>query len=280
VEGVTRMPWANLHTHTWRCQHASGDVIDYARVAAASGMPVFGMADHSPLPDGRWQDHRMRPNQLDDYMAAVELARREVPAVRILLGMECDWDPDFAGFYREELLGRRGFDYLLVGCHLTPSADGERIVPNATTSRWFDTFNTCTTPARLRAYAAHAEATMASGLFVALTHPDLIGMCQQHWTADTAACARDICQASVALGVALEMNSYGVRKPWVPGTNGERPGYPWEPFWEVAADCGVRVVLSSDAHRPQDLCAGYDHLTALRDRLGLREAELPFLAPR
>lgn len=277
------MPWANLHTHTFRCQHASGDAIDYARVAAAAGMTTLGMADHSPLPDGRWQDHRMRLDQLDDYVAAVEFARREVPQLRILLGMECDWDPDFASFYRDELLGRRGFDYLLVGCHLTPFAEGEHIVPGARLGRWFDSFNRCTTPARLRAYAAHAEATMASGLFIAMTHPDLFGVCQPRWTADTAACARDICQAAIAHGVALELNGYGIRKPWVVGEKGEqneRPGYPWEPFWEVAAECGVPVVLASDAHRPQDVAAGYDQLTAMRDRLGLREAELPILAPR
>ncbi len=269
------MTWANLHTHTWRCKHASGDVADYAQAAVAGGMTVLGMSDHTPLPDGRWLDHRMTLDQLDGYIAQVRSTR--VPGVRLLLGLECDWDPDFASFYRDELLARRGFDYLIAGCHFTPSADGERRVPGATLNRWFDNFNSCTTPARLRAYAAHATATMASGLFSFLTHPDLFGACNPRWTADTAACATDLCQASVALGVPLELNSYGIRKPWVPGDLTERPGYPWPPFWEVAATCGVRVVLSSDAHRPQDLFTGYAEVAAIRDRLGLVEAVLPVL---
>lgn len=255
--------WSNLHTHTWRCQHASGDVDDYARVAAVGGMTVLGMADHTPLPDGRWQDHRMRLDQLPDYIAAVRGCR--VPGVRLLMGLECDWAPEFASFYREEILGRQGFDYLIAGCHFTPDGAG-----------WVGSFDNLTTPARLRAYAAQAEATMASGLFAFLTHPDLFGVCNPRWNADTAACARDICAASIALGVPLELNSYGIRKPAVPGDRGERPGYPWLPFWEVAAALGVRVVLSSDAHRPQDLFAGVDQIIATRDALGLAEATLPW----
>jgi histidinol-phosphatase (PHP family) len=258
-------PWSCLHTHTLRCLHASGEVEAYAQVAAAGGMEILGMSDHTPLPDGRWQDHRMRLEQLPGYVAAVRNCR--VPGLRLLLGMECDWAPQFANFYRDELLARHGFDYLIAGCHFTP--DGEQ---------WIGSFDNLTTPARLRAYAAQAEATMASGLFDFLTHPDLFGICNPHWNADTRACAEDICAASVALDVPLELNSYGIRKPWVPGDNGPRPGYPWPPFWEVAASAGVRVVLSSDAHRPQDIFAGVDEITRMRDQLGLIEAELPFLS--
>lgn len=253
--------WANFHTHTWRCKHASGDVDDYAKVAAAGGMAVLGMADHAPLPDGRWHDHRMGMEQLDDYVGAVRGCT--VPGIRLLLGLECDWDPAFAGFYRDELLAQRGFDYLIAGCHFTPDE-----------GTWFGSFDYLRTPARLRAYAAYAEATMASGLFAFITHPDIIGVSYGSWDADAAACARDICRASVALGVPLELNSYGIRKPWVPGDGEQRPGYPLIPFWEIAAEEGVRVVLSTDAHRPQDVFAGIGNVVALRDRFGLVEAEL------
>ena len=273
------MTWTNLHTHTWRCQHASGEVIDYAQVARAGGMQVLGMSDHAPLPDGRWEDHRMAMAQLDDYISAVTMARQEVPEVRILLGLECDWDPGFAEFYTD-LRANRGFDYLIAGCHFTPFPGGEYMVPGARISAWIDTFNTCNTVARLQAYARHAAATMASGHFAFLTHPDLFAVANPQWTADTAACARDICQAAVALGVPLELNSYGLRKPWVRGADGDRPGYPWPPFWEVAAATGVQVVLSSDAHRPQDVFAGHAELVALRERLGLVEAEFPWAAAR
>ena len=258
------MPWSCLHTHTYRCQHASGDVDDYARVAAAGGMTVLGLSDHTPLPDGRWQDHRMRMAQLPDYIARVRGC--QVPGLRVLLGLECDWAPEFANFYRDELIARHCVDYLIAGCHFTPD-DGA----------WVGSFDNLTTPARLRAYARQAVATMESGLFAFLTHPDLFGVCNPRWNAETIACAEEICTAAVALRVPLELNSYGIRKPWVPSEDGDRPGYPWRPFWEVAGRLGVRVVLSTDAHRPQDVFAGLDELIAVRDELGLIEAELPFV---
>ena len=67
------MPFvANFHTHTWRCDHASGDCLAYAKEAVAAGMRVLGFSDHTPLPDGTWDDMRMSMDQIAGYEAAVE----------------------------------------------------------------------------------------------------------------------------------------------------------------------------------------------------------------
>ncbi|MBA3937772.1 MAG: PHP domain-containing protein [Planctomycetes bacterium] len=261
------MPFsANYHAHTWRCQHAEGDAVDYARVAAAGGCRVLGISDHVPMPDGRWAEFRMRMDQLDGYEAAVAAAQAAEPGLQVLLGMECELVPEFTGFYRDELLGRRGYDYLIGACHGT-YLDG----------RWISSFERLGTPRALRAYADYAVRTLASGLFAFFAHPDIIGGSHADWNADTAACAADICAASAALRVPLEMNSYGFRKPFIDGAAGPRATYPWKPFWEVAAAHRVQVVLNSDAHRPQDVLAGYDELAAWRDELGLVEADLSAL---
>jgi histidinol-phosphatase (PHP family) len=39
----------------------------------------------------------------------------------------------------------------------------------------------------------------------------------------------------------------------------------------MCVEAGVPVALSSDAHRPEDLGAGYEHALALLDRLGVQE---------
>ena len=44
----------NYHTHTYRCQHASGDVEDYCEAAVEQGLQVLGISDHTALPDDRW----------------------------------------------------------------------------------------------------------------------------------------------------------------------------------------------------------------------------------
>jgi histidinol-phosphatase (PHP family) len=235
----------------------------YAAVAAAGGCPILGISDHTPLPDGRWESVRMAMPQLEEYEAAIAQARREQPALRILRGLECEWLPEFAGWFRDEILGARGYDYLIGAGHYTQFDDG-----------WKGSFENLTTPAALRRYTQMMESAMASGLFTFIAHPDLIGCCNDRWTADTAACARDLCAAAVATGMPLELNGYGIRKPWRDTPEGHRPQYPWLPFWEIAAERGVRVVLSSDAHRPEDTLAGFADLCAIRDRFGLVEADL------
>ncbi len=261
------MPFvANYHTHTFRCEHATGDCLDYARVAAAAGLAILGFSDHTPLPDGRWDDMRMSLAQFDEYEAAFAAAQRAFPQMRMLLGLECEFAPEYAGWYRDEILGRRGFDYLIAGCHYTPH-DG----------RWIQSFGRLNTPTYLKAYARYTIQVMETGLFAFITHPDIIGCSYADWNDDLAACAEDICAASAALKVPLEINSYGFRKPWVPSAGGERPAYPWEPFWAIAARHRVQVVLSSDAHQPEDVVAGYDDVAAIRDRFGLVEADLSHL---
>jgi len=254
---------ANYHTHTYRCGHASGEASDYARVALESGMSLLGFSDHTPLPDGRWSDFRMASRELDGYVDAVRTAASRYPALEVLLGMECEWLPEFKGFYEDELLGAREFDYLIGACHLT-QVDG----------RWQGSFDHTSTPVALRAYAKLCVATMESGLFAFIAHPDLFGSCNPVWNPDTAACAHEICTASVALGVPLEINGLGFRKSLIPGEQGPRPPYPWTPFWEVAAACGVQVVLNSDAHHPEDVAANYPDVAAVRDRFQLVEADL------
>ena len=44
----------NLHTHTYRCKHASGTVDDYCREAVKAGISILGFAEHTPFPDGEY----------------------------------------------------------------------------------------------------------------------------------------------------------------------------------------------------------------------------------
>jgi histidinol-phosphatase (PHP family) len=65
-------------------------------------------------------------------------------------------------------------------------------------------------------------------------------------------------------GVAVELSTAGLRK-----RAGEM--YPAPAFLEMALEAGAHVALSSDAHRPEDVGAGYDRALELLQRLGVRE---------
>lgn len=249
-------PASTYHTHTSRCRHASGDVVDYARAARAAGLARLGASDHSPMPDGRWGEVRMRLDELAGYEAAVAEARREVPEVEILLGMECDLDPELFPWYRDTFAAR-GYDLLIGSVHYVH--DGSREV---------SAFTGSTTAAALADYARRVAAAAASGLFACIGHPDNLAACHDVWTPDLAAWAADVCAAAVAHRIPLELNALGLR---------ERRGYPWRPFWEIAAAHGCTAVLASDAHHPAHTAAGLDELAAFAGSLALPVVDLDAL---
>ena len=260
----------NYHTHTHRCKHASGDCEDYAREAMALGMEVLGFSDHTALPDGRWDNVRMHMDELLDYERAIMDAQNAFPDLMVLKAMECEYTPEYHSFYADELLDKRDYDYLIGAGHYVGIDD-----------HWYGAWTHSTAPEHLRYYVDQLIATIDSGLFIFIAHPDVFGCCNHEWNADCEAASRDICQAAVAKGVPLELNGYGIRKPWIDTPSGRRAMYPWLPFWEVAAAEGVQVVLSSDAHRPIDVGHGSEELGAIRDHFGLQEVDvLDLLAQR
>ena len=60
---------ANYHTHTPRCNHASGSEEAYIQSALAGEMKILGFADHSPywFPGDYYSTFRMYPEELAGY---------------------------------------------------------------------------------------------------------------------------------------------------------------------------------------------------------------------
>jgi histidinol-phosphatase (PHP family) len=259
----------NFHTHTYRCKHAEGDVADYCVKAIELGMETLGFSDHSALPDDRWLAARMPYEQLDEYIDAIDLARRTFTELTVLKGMECEYVPQFRAFYEDELLGERQFDYLAGASHYF--LDGT--LPNGR-NNWQGTYTRACDAPSLRAYADYTIDMMSTGLFAFIAHPDLFGVGYHTWDADAMACSTDILEAARSLDVAMEINALGFRKQANQAQDDPAPLYPWLPFWELAAEIGAPVIVNSDAHRPEDLqgLAGKAH--TLRAELGLGEMDL------
>ncbi len=254
---------ATYHAHTFRCHHASGDVKEYAAEAVRQGGRILGATDHTPMPDGRWAVARMTLAELPGYLAAIEEARAAFPSLTIHRGLECEWVPDFEGFYRDELLGHCGFDYLIGAEHWFPYGGA-----------WLDLYD-LETPAHLSAMAGNLVSAMESGLFLFIAHPDNFGIGYIRWDENAEACAREIISAAARTGIPLEINGYGFRKDPIKGPRDGRRMYPIDRFWEIAAETGgIRVVCNSDAHTPADVYASIAQCREIADRFGLEYADL------
>ena len=261
-------PTKNYHTHTYRCKHATQDVTAYCQSAIENGLHVLGISDHTALPDNRWPHIRMDIDELPDYCAAIETAQEKFSDLVILKGAECEYMPAYHSFFKDSLLGELEFDYLIGAAHFFP-VDGE----------WVGSYGGVTSRKELQAYASYFIESMQTGLFAFMAHPDLFGNSYHRWDQDAIAISRDMFVAAAELGIPLEINGYGLRKPMIDTHDGQRRMYPWIPFWELACEYDVQFIVNSDAHSPDDIIGNMAEATAIGERLGLTPANLSFLEP-
>src|ERR1044072_9103575 len=107
---------ADYHMHTPLCRHAVGEPTELAAQAVRVGLKEIGFSDHSPMEREDFDDWRMKPQELDEYVAKVERARRENPGLIIRLGLEVDYLPGHEGWIRE-LAARHPWDYFIGSVH-------------------------------------------------------------------------------------------------------------------------------------------------------------------
>ena len=115
----------NLHTHTARCNHASGAERDYIENAVTGGLEVLGFADHSPyvFRNGYYSDYRMTPEEQEDYVKTLTSLREEYKdKIDIKIGYEAEYYPAlFDDFLK--LITRFPLDYLILGQHFIGNED-------------------------------------------------------------------------------------------------------------------------------------------------------------
>lgn len=224
---------ANYHTHTWRCNHASGSEEDYVQAAIQRGLAILGFSDHTPyiFPDGYYSGFRMKMDQLEGYVSTVLSLREKYESrLRIPLGLEVEYYPDLFPQLMS-VLRDQPLDYLILGQHFVGNEMGEHYSGRATGEYSI-----------LRRYCEQTMDAMQLGCFSYLAHPDLIS-----FTGDKKVYReymRRLCREAKSCSIPLELNLHGIV---------EKRHYPNRIFWEIAAEEGNTVVLGCDAHVPEEL---------------------------
>jgi histidinol-phosphatase (PHP family) len=175
------------------------------------------------------------------------------------LGIEADF---VAGGEEQmaTLLAARDFDYVVGSVHFLR----DRAVDMADYSVW----QTARSPEEVwRRYFQTLGEAAGSGLFDVIAHPDLVKV----WGRERPRPEGDLrryyelaLEGIVDSGVAVELSTAGLRKR-------AQEMYPAPVFLQMCVEAGARVALSSDAHRPEDVGAGYEHALALLEGLGVGE---------
>jgi histidinol-phosphatase (PHP family) len=231
----------------------------YRTVAAERGISELGVSEHVYRFTAAldvWQHPMWERHAVDDLDAYCEFVREQTD---LRLGIEADFVPG-----REDrmanLLEAREWDYVVGSIHFLGdhAIDYDR----------YDVWTSGQSPDRVWArYFEWLGEAARSGLFDILAHPDLVKV----WGAERPRPDGDLrrfyeraMDGIAESRIAVEVSTAGLRKPV-----GEL--YPAPAFLEMCLEAGCPIALSSDAHTPDQLGAGYEVALELLERLGVGE---------
>jgi len=241
----------NYHTHTIRCNHASGSEREFIEEAIAHNMPVLGFADHCPyifFDTDYYSRHRMWPHQTEDYFTMLVKLREEYKGqIDIKIGLETEYYPKYFGRLLE-FLAPYPLDYMILGQHFI----GNEVPPGIYSGAETDSEQ------RLAMYVDQVLEGLETGLFTYLAHPDLFT-----WRGDEQTYRREmerLCLRVKELGYVVEYNLLG---------HYDHRNYPTEAFWHIAAQVGNTVILGIDGHEPEALNRPQTEAEALQFLHGL-----------
>ena len=241
------------HMHTPFCRHAEGLPGDYAAHAEERGLRGIVITCHTPLPGRIDAAVRMSEDELENYTALVQAASNEWHGkIDVLLGLESEFIP---GLEREvERIHRRApFQYILGSVHAGVPEYMERYFHDDIREFHITYFD-------------HLARAAESGLFDALSHPDIVKNCfPLDWRPEEL--QDEIRRALERISktqTAMELNTSGLLKA-VPEMN------PGRFMLREMSRLGIPVVLGSDAHHPSRVADRFEEALSILEEEGYRK---------
>ncbi len=228
----------NLHTHTYRCNHASGTDEEYVLKAIEKGIKVLGFSDHAPFKDIHHYGMRMDYEELDGYIKSItSLKEKYKDQIEIHIGLEIEYDKKYLSYYRELL--NNGIEYLILGQHC--------YYENGEVRYWMkhiDDFD------GVKKYCSSIVEAMKTGLFLYVCHPDF-----------SASNIKDpkileyigkvLGEASAKYDVPLEVNCGGILGNNYNSIINGTQCYPNHYTFSEISKYKAKIVIGMDAHSPE-----------------------------
>lgn len=243
----------DYHLHTHYCRHATGSLEEYARAAVRRGLDEICFTPHVPFPVYRqgFFGNRLRMDleEFPRYLDELEQARRAVPGLRILCGVEADYVAGTEEFM-ERFLASHPFDLVLMSVHFVRKWPG---------NQWVFDLSSDGRPLE-SIYDDYLEAVsegIATGLFDCVAHMDLIKQEGRPLVESHRTQVRQVIRLCRERGMSAEVNVSGSRK-----SIGEP--YPSWPIVRLMVEEGLPLVPGSDAHEPAQVAEGLEALEATK----------------
>ncbi len=235
----------DYHTHNYLCKHADGTLEEYVQHAIKIGLNEIGLADHTPMPDNWDLPVRMTEIQFwNDYAPVVfALQEKYKDQITIKFGLEGDFLPGTEQWVKE-FNAKSDFDYIIGSVHYldTWGFDDPHFVANYDVKDVNEIYTD---------YYDHIKGSAECGLFDIVGHCDLVKKFGHRPSKNMEEILRETFKVVKASGMAVEINTSGLRKP-------VKEMYPSEHILGILSEYAIPLTLGSDAHTPTDVGRDFD----------------------
>ncbi|MFT8364188.1 MAG: histidinol-phosphatase HisJ [Sporolactobacillus sp.] len=265
------------HTHSEFCPHGSGEDTEvFIRQAIAHGITHYSITEHAPLPPEFLKrcagatyardTAGIQLDQVEPYLKKMtELQHRFQADIRIYIGFEIDYLPDFEDWTRSFLNEYGNFiEDSILSLHFLRGRGGYRAIDYSAEDysdgliSFYGSFQQAQT-----AYYHVLRQSVAADL--GRYKPKRIGhisLCRKFqstlsaeesaFSAESRQVVSDLLEDMVQEDYSLDYNTAGLFKPLC----GEP--YPPDEITQEAINRGIALVFGSDAHRSKAIGGGYD----------------------
>lgn len=251
----------NLHSHTEFCD-GRATMSEMAEAACKAGFKTWGTSPHSPICCESGAN--MKAEDVDAYLKESERLKKEYDSrMRILAGMEVDYISREFGPHIE-YFRNLPLDYRIGSVHFVRTRDGKPVDCDGPAERfrkYLDEEYGGDLRYVVETYFGMQMEMLEEGGFDIIGHLDKIGdngssvdpnLEDYPWYADL---VESVIAKAVEKGVIIEINT----KKY-PSSGRFFPAVRW---WPILEKYGAKTVISTDAHYPDKVAAGYSEAESL-----------------
>jgi len=264
--------WVNYHGHTRYCDGSAAPE-EYSKEAIRLKLPAYGFSSHAPVPFAtKWN---MPDDKLGGYLAEIgKIKQRYSSQLQIYLGMEIDFIPGIAGRFQHMMKDTK-LDFFIGSIHFVEKFSDDEYWNIDTSYELFqkglkELFGNDFRKAAIRFWEITRQMIEEDRPTI-IGHLDKIKMFnkkahyfdeQESWYEDQVELTL---KAIKKQGCIVEINTRGYYR------YGQPDLYPGEWIIRKLVTENIPVIISSDAHMPEEILKGMAYTANILKKLGVKK---------